>query len=319
MACSSFWYTLFRYERRNSHITSLTGGKTIMKHTVIYKKNDLFSIKADFYKTSHDNAPVVVYIHGGGLLWGSREDLTEEMIHLYTSNGFSLFSIDYRLAPESKLPDILEDVQDALDWLENEGTKHFSINPKRIAIVGSSAGGFLALCAGTFKRKPSAIVSFYGYGDISAKWATAPSNFYCQKDHVPKEIAMKLISDQIIIDGTVEQRFLLYLYARQTGEWIETVTGINPSVNKEELLKFCPIHNITKDYPPTLLLHGTKDVDVPYEQSVFMRAALIKEGIETKLITIPNGEHVFDKDFHNPFVHNALNQVIDFLKNQLSI
>ncbi|SIS04394.1 Acetyl esterase/lipase [Peribacillus simplex] len=290
-----------------------------MKHSVIYKKNSLFSIQANFYDSNRDNAQVIVYIHGGGLLLGSRDDLSEEMINLYTSNGFSLFSIDYRLAPESKLSDILEDVQDALHWLENEGPKHFSINPKRIAVVGSSAGGFLALCTGTFKRKPCAIVSFYGYGDISAKWATDPSNFYCQKSLIPKGIAMKFISDQIMTNGTVEQRFLLYLYARQTGEWIETVTGINPSVNREEILKLCPIHNITIDYPPTFLLHGTNDMDVPYEQSVFMRAALIKEGIETKLITIPNGEHFFDKDFHNPFVQNALNQVIEFLKMKLNI
>ena len=286
----------------------------IMKHTVIYKQSDNFEIKADFYETNHDNAPVVVYIHGGGLLWGTREDIQEEMVHLYTDNGFSLFSIDYRLAPETKLPDILEDVQDALTWIESEGPKQFSIDPTRIAVVGSSAGGFLALCTGTFKNKPTTIVSFYGYGDVSAKWAITPNNFYREKYLVPKEIAKNLVSDQIITEGIVDERFLLYLYARQTGEWVQAITGINPLVNKDELHKFCPIFNITKDYPPTLFLHGTKDVDVPYEQSVYMRGALIKAGVETKLISILNGEHVFDKDFYNPVVQNALKQVIEFLQ-----
>jgi fermentation-respiration switch protein FrsA (DUF1100 family) len=50
-----------------------------------------------------------------------------------------------------------------------------------------------------------------------------------------------------------------------------------------------------------------------------MRGALIKEDIKTKLITIPNGEHVFDKDFHNPIVQNALKQVIQFLQSHLSM
>ncbi|QED50199.1 alpha/beta hydrolase [Cytobacillus dafuensis] len=290
-----------------------------MSHTVIYKENEHFAIKADFYETNHNNAPVVVYIHGGGLLWGTRKELSEEMIQLYTNNGFCVFSIDYRLAPETKLPDILEDMQDALLWLESEGTKQFSIDPKRIAVVGSSAGGFLALSTGTFKNKPRAIVSFYGYGDISAKWATSPNKFYCQKDKVSKEITNTLVSDQIITEGSVEDRFLLYLYVRQTGEWIPFITGINPLFDQEEILKFCPMYNISKEYPPTLFLHGTKDVDVPYEQSAFMRGALIKEGIEAKLITIPNGEHVFDKDFHNPVVQNALKQVIEFLQVHLSI
>jgi acetyl esterase/lipase len=289
-----------------------------MKKTIIFKENDQFTIKADFYETNRSYAPAIIYIHGGGLLWGDREDLSEEMIQLYTNNGFALFSIDYRLAPRSTLSDILEDVQDSLLWLVNDGPEQFSIDPSRIAVVGSSAGGFLALCTGMFTHKPRAIVSFYGYGDISAQWALEPSKFYCEKDIVSMEIAKSTVSDQIITNATVDERFLLYLYARQSGHWIQEVTGLNPSLHKEELLKFCPIYHVTKDFPPTLLLHGTNDVDVPYEQSAFMRAALVKEGVPAKLITIPNGEHVFEKDFANPVVQKALHQVIDFLQLHLA-
>ncbi|QCJ42236.1 alpha/beta hydrolase [Bacillus sp. S3] len=289
-----------------------------MKKTVVYKKNDFFEIKADFHGIPHDNAPVAVYIHGGGLVWGTREEISEDMLKLYTDNGIAIFSIDYRLAPGTKLPDILEDIQDALHWLELEGPKQFSIDPNRIAVIGSSAGGFLALSAGTFTHKPRAIVSFYGYGDLVGTWATTPSSFYCQKDIVPKGVAASLVTDQTITEASIEERFLFYVYARQHGTWIEEITGIRPEGNTEVLRKYCPIHNITSDYPPTLLLHGTKDTDVPYEQSVFMRAAIKKEGAEAKLITIPNGEHVFDKDFYNPVVQNALKQVIDFLQTHLA-
>lgn len=289
-----------------------------MKTTITYKKDERFEIKADFYPTNRENAPVIVYIHGGGLLWGTRDDIEEDMIKLYTDNGFALFSIDYRLAPETKVAEILDDVRDALQWIESEGPKEFGIDANRIAVIGGSAGGYLALNTGTFEKKPRAIVSFYGYGDISASWATTPSKYYCQKDRVPKQVVNNLVSNKIITEATVHERFLLYLYARQTGEWIQEVTGINPLMNKEELKKLSPMYNISKEYPPTLLLHGTSDVDVPYEQSAFMRGALVKEGIEAKLITIPNGEHVFEKDFHNPTVQNALMQVIDFLKAHLA-
>jgi acetyl esterase/lipase len=284
-----------------------------VKHTVIYKTSEHFKLEADYYETSNPNAPVVVYIHGGGLLWGTKVELSEDMIHLYTKNGYGLFSINYRLAPETKLRDILEDVQDALLWIEAKGPDQFSINPKKIAVVGSSAGGFLALCTGTFTYKPCVIVSFYGYGDISAEWAISPNSYYSTKDLVSKEMAKSITTNEVITNASVEDRFLLYLYARQTGEWIQEVTGINPASNKEAVLKFCPIHQVTSDYPPTLLLHGTNDVDVPYLQSVFMRAALIKENVKAKLITIPNGEHSFDKDFHNPIVQSALQEVINFL------
>ena len=302
----------------NSNLLTRRTCSVQMKKTVIYKSNDCFSIKADFYGISNDHAPVIVYIHGGGLVWGTREEISEEMIKLYNDNGFAVFSIDYRLAPETKLPEILEDVKDAIQWLNSEGPQEFSIDPKRIAVVGSSAGGFLALCTGSFTQKPRAIVSFYGYGDIIGKWATNPSNFYLQKDNVAENIARRLISDQVITEASIEQRFLYYVYARQQGVWIQEIAGINPIMHKDALLKFCPKQNITSEYPPTLLLHGTKDEDVPYEQSVFMRGALIKERVETKLITIPNGGHVFDKDFDNPVVQGAFKQVIEFLQYHLS-
>ena len=289
-----------------------------MKKTVIYKEDVNFSIKADFYGTNHENAPVIIYIHGGGLIWGTREEISEEMIKLYTNKGFSLFSIDYRLAPSTKLPEILEDIEDAILWIQIEGPKQFSIDPTKIAVVGSSAGGFLALSTGTFTHKPRAIVSLYGYGDLVGNWAASPSKFYCQKDTVSKELAYNLITDRIVTEASVEERFLFYVYARQNGVWIEEITGVNPLNNKEDLYPFCPNRNVTKEFPPTLLLHGTKDTDVPYEQSVFMRAALIKQSVDARLITIPNGEHVFDKNFKDPIVQHALNQVTDFLKSHLS-
>ncbi|MEH7013783.1 alpha/beta hydrolase [Neobacillus niacini] len=289
-----------------------------MKKTVIYKEDENFSIKGDFYGTNQENAPVVVYIHGGGLIWGTREEISEEMIKLYTNNGFSLFSIDYRLAPATKLPEILKDIEDAILWIQLEGPKQFSLDPEKIAVVGSSAGGFLALTTGTFTHKPRAIVSFYGYGDLVGSWATSPSKYYCQKDIVSKDLAYKLITDRIITEASVEERFLFYVYARQNGVWIEEITGVNLLNNIETFYQFCPNRNVTKEFPPTLLLHGTKDTDVPYEQSVFMRAAIIKQSVESRLITIPNGEHVFDKNSQDPIVQNALKQVVDFLKNHLS-
>ncbi|WP_059170252.1 alpha/beta hydrolase [Bacillus sp. FJAT-27445] len=289
------------------------------KQTVTYKDGSHFKLKADFYGVNKNQAPVVVYIHGGGFIWGSREDISEELLKLFLDNGFAVFSIDYRLAPESKLTDILEDVEDALRWLKTKCVNQFSIDPERIAVVGGSAGGFLALSTGLLKEKPRAIVSFYGYGDISAKWATEPSVFYRQKELIPRELALGLISDEIISEGPIEKRYLYYLYARQQGVWVNEITGFNPALDQVELLRLSPIHQVNQDFPPTLFLHGTKDIDVPYEQSVFMRAALVKNGVPARLITIPNGEHVFEKNFNDTVVREALGEVVGFLKEQVCV
>lgn len=62
---------------------------------------------------------------------GIKEDMKAEQIELYLHAGFNVFSIDYRLAPESKLPDIKADIADALLWLENEGVKEFEYDAEK--------------------------------------------------------------------------------------------------------------------------------------------------------------------------------------------
>src|ERR1700748_1860614 len=124
-----------------------------MKTTVVYKKSEQFEIKADFYPATIQFAPVIVYIHGGGLFWGSREDMKAEQIEFYLEAGFNVFSIDYRLAPETKIPGIKADIADALSWLKFEGVKQFDYNPEKIAVIGGSAGGYLSLLCGTFDIK----------------------------------------------------------------------------------------------------------------------------------------------------------------------
>ncbi|MFF2446703.1 alpha/beta hydrolase [Neobacillus sp. NPDC058068] len=285
-----------------------------MKTTIVYKKADRYEIKGDFYPTSQKRRPVIVYIHGGGLFWGSREDMKAEQIELYLQAGFNVFSIDYRLAPETKLPEIKADIAAALSWVENEGVKEFEYDAERIAVIGGSAGGYLALLSGTFKKKPQAIVSFYGYGDITGDWAMKPSPHYQNMTTVPKELAKMLVSNEIITVGPIQKRYAIYMYARQNGVWIEEISG---GLNKEQLSQFCPINFTSADFPPTLLLHGTMDEDVPYEQSVLMSEALTIAGVECSLITIPNGKHVFDEDWQNPTVQKAFDEVITFLKEHL--
>lgn len=282
-----------------------------MKTTIVYKKSEQFEIKADFYQASVHFAPVIVYIHGGGLFWGSREDLKAEQAEYYLQAGFNVFSIDYRLAPETKLPDIKTDIEDAISWLKSEGTKQFDYNAEKVAVIGGSAGGYLALLSGLFEVKPKAIVSFYGYGDITGEWAIKPSPHYKAMTAVPKELADMLVTNEAITVGPIQKRYAIYMYARQTGTWIDKISDSN------DLSAFCPIQHVDVDYPPTLLLHGTADEDVPYKQSELMAATLTQAGIENQLITIPNGKHVFDEDWQNPTVQNAFETVLQFLKKHL--
>ena len=82
-----------------------------------------------------------------------------------------------------------------------------------------------------------------------------------------------------------------YLYCRQTGSWPRAVTGWDPHEEAAKFAPFMPVKNVTRDYPPTLLIHGDEDTDVPYEQSLLMAAELKRHGVEHRLIGISKGEH----------------------------
>jgi acetyl esterase/lipase len=119
------------------------------KTTHTYKTVRGLSIRADVYRAS-GNAfrPAILYIHGGALIMGNRSWLNPVQVRKYLDAGYTVISIDYRLAPQTKLNEILDDVDEAYRWVRTDGPQLFRIDPKRIAVVGHSAGGYLALMAG---------------------------------------------------------------------------------------------------------------------------------------------------------------------------
>lgn len=286
-----------------------------MKETRVYKELDESSISADIYYVGR-NSPIIIYIHGGALIFGTRSWLPEEQIDYYTQAGFSVVSIDYRLAPETKLDLIIEDIRDAVDWVRTKSSEWYDFDTNHIAVMGGSAGGYLSLLVGTMDIKPQAIVSFYGYGDILGEWLAQPSEYYCRKPIINRNNASEYVGAGEITEGSWE-RFNFYLYCRQQGDWVYEVTGMDRINDREELLKYIPIEHVTAEYPPTLLLHGDHDTDVPYEQSVIMYEKLKEYGVTTKLVTIEGADHVFDQNFDDPMTQNAFQKVVDFLKIQL--
>ncbi|KAG8681655.1 hypothetical protein FRC11_000821 [Ceratobasidium sp. 423] len=88
--------------------------------------------------------PVVLYVHGGGWVFGDAGMDDEILSKACIDVQCATVSVDYRLAPEHPFPAGLDDVWNALIWLSKEGEREIGIDPKRIAIVGTSAGGNLA-------------------------------------------------------------------------------------------------------------------------------------------------------------------------------
>jgi acetyl esterase/lipase len=290
-----------------------------VKTTYTYKTASGCPIQADVYRANDRLIrPVILWIHGGALIFGRRDNIKTRHLERYLEAGFAVVSIDYRLAPETKLADILLDVQDAYDWIRSKGPEQFHINPDRIAVVGHSAGGYLTLTAGyRFRPRPRGLVSFYGYGDITGTWYGRPDPFYLKEPAVSKEKADQAVGRKVVSESSNEdqdQRWLFYLYCRQQGLWPKEVAGHDPDFEPRAFDPFCPERNVSKDYPPTLLLHGDKDTDVPFEQSEQMAKQLRRHGVEYELIRIAEGPHGFDSKTNDPEIARAFDRVIDFLK-----
>ncbi len=291
------------------------------KQTFTYKKADGVEIKADVYHaaSSGSRRPTVIWIHGGALILGNRAGVIARFHERLLAKGWPIVSIDYRLAPETKLPAILEDVEDACRWVREQGPKLFGADAERIAISGGSAGGYLTLSTGfRVEPRPQALVSFWGYGDVAGAWYSQPDPFYAAQPAVPKDEAYAAVGKQVItgVEGKSD-RGRFYLYCRQQGLWPREVTGRNPDREPKAFDPFCPLRNISPKYPPTLLIHGDRDTDVPYEQSVLMNRELARNDVEHELITVRGGGHGL-AGVEPAIADEAYDRAVEFLAKHLS-
>lgn len=199
-----------------------------------------------------------ILVHGGGWVAGDKQQYITYIFQPLSDAGFAWFSINYRLAPQFKFPADADDVESAIRFVRANAAK-YHVDPSRIALIGESAGGHLVSYVGARNQADSrvaAVVSMYGVHDFVAAAV--------QWKPLPHE--------------------LLDLFG---------ITAVNAET-VPLLIKASPVVYISKEMPPFLLMHGSKDEDVPYEQSVKMCYKMKKAGAHCDLITIEGAPHGMD-------------------------
>jgi acetyl esterase/lipase len=292
------------------------------KTTAVYKTVGETKIEVDIHRADDATVrPVVVWLHGGALIIGSRLSPPQQLLDLCKKDGFALVSFDYRLAPEVKLPDIIDDLEDAFRWLRDQGAKKYTLDGERIVVAGGSAGGYLTMMAGIrIKPSPRALVAYWGYGDVDGDWYTKPSDFY--RKEVPlvgKEDAYKAVGGKVLTGADGDQgkaRVRFYHYLRQNGLWTREVTGFDPQTDRKKLDPFCPVRNITPEYPPILMIHGTEDDDVPHELSAAMAKELARHKVAHELFTVEGAGHGLAGG-DRKLIDDANAKAIDFIRKHL--
>ncbi|HEV7923824.1 MAG TPA: alpha/beta hydrolase [Verrucomicrobiae bacterium] len=212
------------------------------------------------------NWPLIVWIHGGGWTEGSKENPPglRFLIH-----GFALASLNYRLSQDAIFPAQLLDCKSAIRWLRAHAAEN-GIDPNHIGVWGASAGGHLVALLGTtgdvkefdqgenvgVSSRVEAVCDWFGPTDLVQLAKSFATNKQDEADSPPSRL----------IGGAVSQ-------------------------NIEKAERANPIHYITKDDPPFLIMHGDKDPVVPLEQSQLLAAALQKASVPVTLRVVPGGEH----------------------------
>jgi acetyl esterase/lipase len=304
---------------------TLLGAPDPSPPTFVYKTVGALEIKADVYVPAGaaKARPVVVYLHGGSLINGKRQSVAnwfprEEFL----AAGAVVVSVDYRLAPETKLRDLVQDVEDAFAWVRRDGPALFGADPHRVAVTGGSAGGYLALLMGA-RLQPCAQVVYaeMSYGDLLSPWQLQPSVHrpHYTDSNLEAGEAWKQVSGPTIAnaadrngDGGAFNDFI-----RRNAGWPRAISGWDPQTEAARFEPYRTFRQVTAAFPPTAMVHGEMDSDVPVTEPQRMAELFKQHGVEHRLLVIPNGDHGF-RGADPATVRIAQRAAVDFVLTHLN-
>ncbi|WP_237228685.1 alpha/beta hydrolase fold domain-containing protein [Rubinisphaera sp. JC750] len=213
-----------------------------------------------------DRLPVVVFIHGGGWQNGDKNGGARRISEYVESGNYAGVSVGYRLTDEASWPAQIHDCKAAIRWIRGNADK-YGLDADRIGVYGPSAGGHLVAMLGVAGDVKDLEGDLGSYTDQS-------SAVQCVIDHYGP-------ADLFTMGGW---------HDRPNSPEAKLIGGTVPD-NPELAKKASPVTYVTANDPPFLIIHGTADPVVPYDQSERLHAALLKVGADSTLIPITNGSH----------------------------
>lgn len=217
--------------------------------------------------------PVIVFIHGGGWRNGDKAGGRGRVLPYVVSGEFAGVSIGYRLSGEAIWPAQIHDCKAAIRWLKGNAKK-YGLDPGRIGVTGSSAGGHLAAMLGTTGDVRSLEGNLGRHLDQSSRVVCVvdefgPTDFLTMNDF-PGTLNhdSPTSPESLLIGGPIQDKG-----------------------NREKCHQASPLTYVSEDDPPFLIVHGTKDPLVPFNQSVIFAAKLKAAGVPYILQEMTDGEH----------------------------
>ncbi len=217
-------------------------------------------------KGSSELRPAILCIHGGGFRAGKRESY-DGLCRQLAELGYVAATTSYRLAPKYEFPAAIHDVKAAVRFLRANAAK-YQIDPDRIGVVGGSAGGHLAQFLGV----TGGVAQFEGDGGnpgVSSQ-VSCVVNFYGPSDFT-KSYGKSVDAAEVLplwFGGDLTTK----LHQHQIGS---------------------PLNWVTPEEAPTILIHGTEDKYVAFEQAEWMLARYQQVGAEVEMLKLDGAGHGF--------------------------
>lgn len=262
----------------------------ITQGEVIYALDYKDDLSLDIYSPTnqvYEKHPVVVFFHGGGWFAGRKESINfnryNEAVSELRKKGYYIITPEYTLATkeESPFPNCIQDAFDVLKWVKsNQGVYNFDLN--NVGVFGESAGAHIGMMVSYCKAEsfsqereitPNYVIDVYGPTDLEKL-------FQAQMIDSLKTLLKKLpnrLEDHLDIS--------------------KRIFGFDPDQDSLKTSKFfmeySPVSFLTKDLPPTLLIHGNADLVVPIGHSILLNEKLDELGVEHEFHTLENVNHAF--------------------------
>lgn len=246
--------------------TGSVAGSVSVQQNVSYAVVNGQQLLLDIYQPAGHSAhprTAIVLIHGGG--WTSFDKSTMRgMGEFLARAGFTAFSVDYRLlrGTAHRWPAQLDDVQRAVRWVRANASR-YDVNADRMGAFGHSAGAQLAALLGMEETRDNSDPALARYSSRvqAVVDVSGPSDF--TTDHDP--------------DGDA---------------FLATLLGADYSKNPALWREASPVFQVSKSTSPFLIVHGTRDSDVPIAQSQELLERLQQAGVPASLVKVEDG-HTF--------------------------
>lgn len=274
LAASSLWAQDLSAQKKNA-LSVAEKNQVEVTLDQPYAGNENAKQRVDLYLPKKRNSdrplPVVALIHGGGWVNGDRLGYAAAAIQFARTGAYAAVGVGYRLTKEARWPAQVYDCKAAIRWIRAHA-KEFNLDPDKIAVMGSSAGGHLSSLLGTSGDVKEL------EGDLGPNTAFS-SRVQCVVNLCgPEDFTQALMFDK-------EKKPVLNDPA------VIGLLGGNYEEKHAEAVAASPVTYVSKDDPPFITFQGTADQRVAFLHAEAIHAALQKAGVPSLLVPITGGGH----------------------------